>query len=97
MKSILPDELHEEIPSGFNTVGHVGMLLTHQTTSVLVNIYAQPISTSVISTYLTRTLSPKYFQTRTLTSKPLSTRSIMSVQRTSSGPLPTKSLVVLMI
>jgi hypothetical protein len=61
MKSILPDELHEEIPSGFNTVGHVGMLLTHQTTSVLVNIYAQPISTSVISTYLTRTLSPKYF------------------------------------
>jgi hypothetical protein len=38
MKSILPDELHEEIPSGFNTVGHVGMLLTHQTTSILVNI-----------------------------------------------------------
>jgi tRNA (guanine37-N1)-methyltransferase len=28
MKSILPEELHEEIPSGFNTVGHVGMFLS---------------------------------------------------------------------
>lgn len=24
IKSILPEELHDEIPSGFNTVGHVG-------------------------------------------------------------------------
>lgn len=24
MKSILPEEFHDEVPSGFNTAGHVG-------------------------------------------------------------------------
>lgn len=28
MKSILPPELHVEIPSGFNTAGHVGKKLS---------------------------------------------------------------------
>lgn len=27
MKSILPEELQNEVPSGFNTAGHVGMWL----------------------------------------------------------------------
>lgn len=26
MKAILPEDLLDEIPTGFNTVGHVGML-----------------------------------------------------------------------
>lgn len=29
MKSILPEELHDEIPVGFNTAGHVGRSRTH--------------------------------------------------------------------
>jgi hypothetical protein len=28
MKSVLPEELHDEVPVGFNTVGHVGEYLS---------------------------------------------------------------------
>ncbi|EWG38029.1 tRNA wybutosine-synthesizing protein 2 [Fusarium verticillioides 7600] len=41
MKSILPDELHEEIPSGFNTVGHVAHLNIRDQYLPYKNIIAQ--------------------------------------------------------
>ncbi|KAH6961491.1 hypothetical protein HG530_012772 [Fusarium avenaceum] len=41
MKSILPEELHEEIPSGFNTVGHVAHLNIRDQYLPYKNIIAQ--------------------------------------------------------
>lgn len=58
MRSILPEELQGEIPSGFNTAGHVGMLTSH-TGSSGTELTGQLISTFVINIYHTSTSLPK--------------------------------------
>ena len=44
MRSILPEELHGEIPVGFNTAGHVGMYAHEQIVTAKASSYTRILS-----------------------------------------------------